>query len=81
MTLTLGQRVHWFQLIADLRRLGLTTPAIAAKLGVPRSTIQDWAEGGHPRHAPGERLIALWCVSMKRPRSSTPLIEEADFRA
>lgn len=80
MTLTRGYRVHWFRLISDLRRIGMPTQAIANAIGEKRSTVQDWSEGAHPRHAPGERLIELWCTSTTLPRESVPTIAETDFR-
>jgi hypothetical protein len=76
----IGERVHWFRVIADLRTRGRTVQSIADEIDVPRRTVNDWATGAHPKHADGERLISLWCRCLVLERDALPIISEVDFR-
>lgn len=68
------RRVDWPQIITDLRGRGYTITAIAMRLRIPRTTIRGWADiDCEPRHADGERLIALWCASTGMERGQLPL--------
>lgn len=73
-------RVDWFRLIADLNRAGHSTRRFADILGIPRTTIEGWKSGAEPKHADGERLIALWCEQLRRSRDQLPMIRRHDFR-
>jgi hypothetical protein len=73
-------RVDWFRLITDLNRAGHSTRRFADNLGIPRTTIEGWKAGAEPKHADGERLIALWCERMGKGREHLPRISEFDFR-
>ena len=55
------QRVNWWQVIEDLRRAGMTTEAVAKAVAIPKSTLLGYKNlAAEPRHADGERLLALW---------------------
>lgn len=73
-------RVDWFRLIVDLNRAGHSTRRFADILGIPRTTIEGWKAGAEPKHADGERLIALWCKELAKTRSEVPVISDFDFR-
>jgi hypothetical protein len=73
-------RVDWFRLITDLNRAGHSTRRFADNLGIARTTIEGWKAGSEPKHADGERLIALWCERMGRGREHLPRTSEFDFR-
>jgi len=65
--------VDWPQVIADLVRGGFTIPSIAARIGVPPSTIKGWRNNGvEPHHESGERLVLLWCNAMQQDRNTIP---------
>ena len=55
-----SRSTDWNLLIIDLRCAGLSLGGIAQALGCSRSTVQGWTAGHEPRHADGERLLALW---------------------
>lgn len=74
-------RVDWFRLITDLNRAGNSTRRFADNLGIARTTIEGWKAGSEPKHADGERLIALWCEQLGRSRDQLPMIRRHDFRA
>ena len=68
------RRIDWPQVVADLKGRGYTTTGIAMRLRIPRTTIRGWTEiDGEPRHADGERLIALWCSCTGLDRQQLPL--------
>ena len=82
MTTATEQRVDWFRLLADLKRLGFSLRSLPEHVHIPYETMRDWANKGHePRHSDGERLIAFWQTVMNRPRESVPMIDPHDFRA
>jgi hypothetical protein len=61
--------------------LGRSSRWIADELDVRRENVRNWANGEHPRHAVGERLLALWMRETGQPREKAPIISEYDFRA
>lgn len=75
-----GERVHWFRIIAELRASGRSVQSIAAELGLARMTVNDWVNGAHPRHADGERLLAIWMRELGTTRDQVPIIEESSFK-
>lgn len=68
-------RVDWFRVVAELQQAGYKIENIAAAVDVPKSTLMGWRNPPYsePRHADGERLIALWCRVMKTERDALPL--------
>ena len=76
-----GHRVHWFRVICEIVAADLTLQAIADELGVTHKTVRDWRDGAHPRHADGEKLIAMWCEARHLERAQVPVISEFDFTA
>ena len=53
-------RVDWFQILADLSRAGVSGYQVAEKLGVTRSTVQQWgAIKTDIGYANGRALLAL----------------------
>lgn len=81
MTLPDGHRVHWRQIIADLRARGLSCDQIGARLGRAEATVMGWRDGSQPKHHDGERLIDLWCQATGAHRDAAPVIHEFDYRA
>jgi len=61
------KRVDWFQILADLRRIGLTDVVVAEQTGIPRTTLLGYKQGAEPKHADGERLLAFWRQNMIPP--------------
>ena len=73
------QRIDWFRILADLKRLGFSQYAVAEKTGIARETVRDWfCRTKEPRHSAGERLIAFWMAEMERPRESLPMFDPFD---
>jgi hypothetical protein len=46
--------------------------AVADLLGVPRSTLRNWADGAQPKHSDGEKLLAAWCSLSGKARQFAP---------
>lgn len=62
--------VDWLSVIQDLERTGLSDFEISNRLGIPRSTLMGFKNGGvEPRYCDGERLLALWHerVNVEKP--------------
>lgn len=53
-------RIDWFRVIVDLGIHGWVPDRIAEHVGVRRSTVYLWKQGGEPRHCDGEKLLQLW---------------------
>lgn len=67
-------RVDWFRITAELQGKGYSLANISAAIDVPKSTILGWRSlDAEPRHADGERLIALWGQVLQLPREALPL--------
>jgi hypothetical protein len=67
-------RVDWFRVMAELQAQGYNLANISAAISVPKSTMMGWRNlDAEPRHADGERLIALWCKVNGLPRDALPL--------
>lgn len=67
-------RVDWFRVLAELQGRGYNLANISAAINVPKSTMMGWRNlDAEPRHADGERLIALWCRVCTLPRDALPL--------
>lgn len=60
MTLGRDEKIDWFRIIVDLERNAYPHVAIAAAIGVGKTTVQDWKHGARPKFEEGEMLIALW---------------------
>ncbi len=76
MTLTMiipaGHRANWWQIVTDLQ-MHLSLEAISEVTCIPKSTIMGYKNtDAEPKHADGERLIALWRQRMLPP---LPLVE------
>lgn len=74
-------RIDWFQVIADLGRLGVPSQMIADSVGVAKSTLLGWKQGAEPKHGDGERLIAFWCRVTERQREALPSVSAGDWWA
>ncbi len=56
-----GQRVDWWRILDDLRKLGLGFDAVSRGTGIPVSTLAGYKNlNAEPKHADGSVLIALW---------------------
>jgi hypothetical protein len=67
-TMAPGQCCDWWRVIQDLHMHGLTLVAIAEATYIPKSTLHGYKNlGVEPKHADGERLIALWRTRMVDP--------------
>lgn len=62
MTRHLDRRpaVDWFRILAELKRAGYSSIAVAAALSLSRSTVRNWSYGQHPRYEDGRALLMLW---------------------
>jgi hypothetical protein len=66
-------QVDWFQILLDVQRKGYKLVNVSAVIDVPRTTMLGWRDlEASPRHADGERLIALWCQVTGQQRESLP---------
>ena len=66
--------VDWFRLLADLKRVGVSSYQIQRKIDVAQSTVLRWAGGSEPRHVDGEMLIAIWCEKTGKRRNELPRV-------
>lgn len=65
--------IDWFWVLMDIQRMGYTAATIGMAIDVPRTTILGWRDmNAAPRHADGERLIALWCQVTQQVREELP---------
>lgn len=64
--------VNWPAVLAQLCCGQMSVYALAASLGVPRSTLRGWLDGSQPSHPDGERLIAEWMRVTGKPREQVP---------
>jgi transcriptional regulator with XRE-family HTH domain len=51
--------IDWPALIEQLRGKGLSFERMAARAGIPKSTLLGYKSGATPSHPNGERLLAL----------------------
>jgi len=78
--------VSWWHVIVMMEKSGYTHAAVAAAIGVGRSTVQDWKNrDAEPGHVDGERMIALWRVVTGKsrediPRKTSQIMSAACFR-
>lgn len=55
------QRVDWWKVMDDLSKAGMTMEAVSAAVSIPVSTLAGYKNSNvEPKHADGERLVALW---------------------
>jgi hypothetical protein len=60
-----GQCIDWWRVIQDLHMHGMSVTAIAEAVYTPKSTVMGWKNlGAEPKHADGQRLLALWTSRM-----------------
>lgn len=65
--------IDWYRVLVDLHQRGLTTQAIAARIGVSEAAVRGWRQYGHePRHSDGEALLTLWTHVTANMRDSAP---------
>ncbi|MEK9736232.1 MAG: hypothetical protein VW362_01320 [Candidatus Nanopelagicales bacterium] len=57
--------IVWFRVIADLEQRGLTLRSQADAVGVSVGAVYYWKQGGEPKHAHGERLLALYMDTLR----------------
>lgn len=61
-------RVDWWRVITDLSNKGMTMEAISGQVSIPLSTLAGYKNlNVEPKHADGERLLALWKRTMMPP--------------
>lgn len=75
MTYTIppGHRCDWWRVIQDLQMHGMSMEAIAEITFIPKSTLMGYKnQDAEPKHADGERLLALWRTRMLPP---LPVVE------
>lgn len=62
------QRLDWWRIVQDLHMHGYTAEAIQSVTGIPKSTVLGYKNlHAEPKHADGERLVALWRRCMLPP--------------
>ena len=62
------QRYDWWRILQDLSMHGMTMEGIFAATGIPKSTLAGYKNlDAEPKHADGERLLALWHRKMHPP--------------
>jgi hypothetical protein len=75
-----GIRVDWFRVLADLKAHGVSLRGIRRQIQIPETTLNYYKQGGEPKHANGEVLIAFWCQVTNREREQLPM-EQAGLSA
>ena len=70
---TVSLTVDWFTVIADLRRHGYSLYTLSGLVGISRSTMYRWVEGGLPNHADGEIVIRFWIDTTGKDREHLPM--------
>ncbi|MCS4235058.1 hypothetical protein [Stenotrophomonas sp. BIGb0135] len=65
-------RIDWFQILADLNRLGVPVSSVSQQTQIPKSTILGWKQGAEPKHADGELLMDLWIGLTGNNRHQAP---------
>lgn len=75
------KRVDWFRVITDMSRAGYSAHVVANVIGVARTTLIGWKQGAEPRYTEGERLVDLWCRTLRKDRSKLPMVTIADYWA
>lgn len=61
MELDPQRRVDWWKVMDDLSKAGMTMEAVSAAVFIPVSTLAGYKNSNvEPKHADGERLLALW---------------------
>ncbi len=66
--------VSWWHVVIHLEQRGYTHAAVAAAIGVGRTTVEGWKNrDAEPGHVDGERMIALWRVVTGKPREELPV--------
>lgn len=77
-----GQRYDWWRVISDLQMHGMSLEGIAEVTFIPKSTLMGYKNlYAEPKHADGERLLALWRQRMLPPfpiREGTTRIHRAE---
>lgn len=74
-------RVDWFRVLTDLRRSGMALPLISAVVLLSKTKLLDLRNlGAEPKHAPGERLLALWMRQTGLPREGIPKLSQQYFK-
>lgn len=62
------QRYDWWRILQDLSMHGMSLEAISEVTGIPKSTLLGYKNlDAEPKHADGERLVALWRARMVPP--------------
>lgn len=66
-TIPLGHRCDWWQIVTDLQ-MHMTMQAISDHSGIPLATLAGYKNlNVEPKHADGQRLIAIWQQRMVPP--------------
>lgn len=67
-TLDQNQRYDWWQILQDLSMHGMTLQSVSEATGIPVSTLNGHKNlNAEPKHADGERLLAVWHRRMHPP--------------
>ena len=66
-------RVDWFRIIHDIKRHGISMYALEAQVGIAKTTLIGYKQGGDPRHADGEILVNFWCKLTGNGREQLPV--------
>lgn len=67
-------RVDWFRVLSDLRRAGMALPLIASLTRCSKTKLLGLRNAeAEPKHATGERIIALWMRQTELPRERLPM--------
>jgi hypothetical protein len=66
------ERIDWFRVLADMRHYNIPVQVVADHLRIPCGTVRGWQGGAEPKHADGERLVALWMLVLGKGRDKLP---------
>lgn len=68
LTLAPDQRYDWWRILEDLRMHQMSLESISDATSIPKSTLLGYKNlQAEPKHADGERLIAVWRTRMLPP--------------
>jgi hypothetical protein len=76
IAVTVGRKVDWALVLADVRRAGYTIAEVAEYTQIPRTTLLGYRNlGAEPRHAAGDVLIRFWAQVTERGVGDVPMTD------
>jgi hypothetical protein len=74
-------RIHWFQIIVQLKNEGYSLYSVSHFTNIPKSTLIGYKQGSEPKYHDGVRLLEFWAQATSRPRAEAPTVNPFSFKA